>query len=183
MFGQPVPRPGGHSSGDSGEMGGWGPRVPRGRSMLGDRRLPTSSLKGAGGRGGRRPRGGPGRQLWEQQQQGLPAGEKRPLPWGGRAACSGPGTVALQGWPGAQRTPEERPPPKAGPACQRPGVLAPRLLCQPGIRGWLGLGPAGRPILLLRTSGPRVQPPHGEVQLCVPNPGDGKVQKKVFKQL
>lgn len=115
----------------------------------------------------------------------------RGSPLGRSAHCLG-GVVppALDQGPWSSRAgrghrgpPEERPPPKAGPARQRPVVLAPRLLCQPGIRGWLGLGPAGRPILLLWTSGPRVQPPYGEVQLCVPTPGDGKVQKKVFKQL
>lgn len=69
---------------------------------------------------------------------------------------------------GGKRTPEERPPPQAGPARQHPVVLAPRLPCERGLRGWPGLGPARRPAPDLRTPSAA---PCGKARLCAPPPG------------
>lgn len=176
MFGQSVPWPGGQSSGDSGETGG----VPVSHTAA-PRWVttgpPTSNMKGAGGRGtGVQLEGpvGPGRGQAERRRY---SGD-RDSPLGRNTHCYGEGSCHLL-WTrdcrppglarGANGAPEERPPPKAGPAWQHPVVLAPRLLCQRGLRGWLGLGPAGWPVLPLQTSGPQVQPPTAKPS-CVPHP-------------
>ena len=123
MFGQSVPWPGGQSSGDSGETGG----VPVSHTAAPrwvTTGLPTSNMKGAGGRGtGVQLEGpvGPGRGQAERRRY---SGD-RDSPLGRNTHCYGEGSCHLL-WTrdcrppglarGANGAPEERPPPKAGPA-------------------------------------------------------------------
>lgn len=156
-----------------------GSHVPNGRFTLGGCRPPDQQNEGSWWEGrtavqleGPVGRGGVQAESHRcSSDHGLPAGEKHLLLRRGvvpRALDEGLSSsrAGLRG----KRTPEERPPAQAGPAHQHPVVLALRLPCERGLRGWPGLGPARRPTLDLRTPSAA---PCGKVRLCVPPGWEG----------
>lgn len=141
--------------------------------MLGGWQAPNSSQKGAGGRE-EGVQGGPGRHVW-RSSAGL-RWEEVPTALGGSQRL----LWTKDQWPLEEqlRTLEQRGP---HPRLAQPGpapkvVLAPAAAPAWDPEGKLGLEARPGPSSLPGTSDP-VQPPHGEVQLCVPTLGTGRSRK------